>query len=458
MARRAALQLADMRAVEEQDERVNLLGRGATPSMGVSERRGGMRVGDVDHLGRYATAADVAEHNRRVKLQRGGNSMYANSDVLLQGRVPKYKSGGSVNRALAFMEKYKADTGSYPSKGLTVAYLVDNYGATKSEAGKMESNATRLLRNPSERAAVEGMMELHRGSGTGGYKSGPYEGQGEALEGGFNAQDARRRREAAARAAAKVKRQIEHEQRQEMEKMKRELEAEKIVQMAAAKKGGHKGWAKGHAARKAFEQKMAADREQERREHAAQMAAKKGGYSVRRGSASSDELKGGIGPMLGMLASTLLPMIVGKLAGGARCECDDMTGGFNKDEQRRMRQTAQREMEKMRQQMKRERDQEMEKLRKSITGGKGRGRRTKRASNPVQRAMISAISKTGKVADTVGDAVDVYQNVKSIHDDVKGVVTGGGRAERAKIVKRVMNERGISMIEASKVVKSEGLY
>lgn len=35
---------------------------------------------------------------------------------------------------------------------------------------------------------------------------------------------------------------------------------------------------------------------------------------------------------------------------------------------------------------------------------------------------------------------------------------GDGRRKRADIVRKVMNERGISMIEASKVVKSEGLY
>jgi hypothetical protein len=35
---------------------------------------------------------------------------------------------------------------------------------------------------------------------------------------------------------------------------------------------------------------------------------------------------------------------------------------------------------------------------------------------------------------------------------------GGGRAKRAEIVKKVMKERGVSMINASKIVKSEGLY
>lgn len=34
----------------------------------------------------------------------------------------------------------------------------------------------------------------------------------------------------------------------------------------------------------------------------------------------------------------------------------------------------------------------------------------------------------------------------------------GGRAKRAEIVKKVMKDRGVKMIEASKIVKSEGLY
>jgi hypothetical protein len=38
------------------------------------------------------------------------------------------------------------------------------------------------------------------------------------------------------------------------------------------------------------------------------------------------------------------------------------------------------------------------------------------------------------------------------------VGTGGGRSNRAQIVKRIMQEKGLSMIEASKYVKSHNLY
>jgi hypothetical protein len=43
----------------------------------------------------------------------------------------------------------------------------------------------------------------------------------------------------------------------------------------------------------------------------------------------------------------------------------------------------------------------------------------------------------------------------------KAALTGGkvdGRKARAAIVKRIMQERGVKMIEASKIVKAEGLY
>jgi hypothetical protein len=42
--------------------------------------------------------------------------------------------------------------------------------------------------------------------------------------------------------------------------------------------------------------------------------------------------------------------------------------------------------------------------------------------------------------------------------DMKRTVGSGSRSERAAIVKQVMNERGVSMIEASRIVKKENMY
>lgn len=39
-----------------------------------------------------------------------------------------------------------------------------------------------------------------------------------------------------------------------------------------------------------------------------------------------------------------------------------------------------------------------------------------------------------------------------------GAASGGGRSKRAEIVKRIMKEKGLKMIEASKYVKQHGLY
>ena len=56
--------------------------------------------------------------------------------------------------------------------------------------------------------------------------------------------------------------------------------------------------------------------------------------------------------------------------------------------------------------------------------------------------------------------------LKNVADDLKAsvvreatkAVSGGGRSARAAIVKKVMAEKGLKMIEASKYVKEHGLY
>jgi hypothetical protein len=54
------------------------------------------------------------------------------------------------------------------------------------------------------------------------------------------------------------------------------------------------------------------------------------------------------------------------------------------------------------------------------------------------------------------------KNLSGMTDKTAGIVakmgSGDGRKARAEIVKKVMRERGVKMIEASKIVKAEGLY
>jgi hypothetical protein len=47
--------------------------------------------------------------------------------------------------------------------------------------------------------------------------------------------------------------------------------------------------------------------------------------------------------------------------------------------------------------------------------------------------------------------------VRRVEKKLKSIV-GGGRAQRASIVKKIMKERGVGMIQASSIVKHEGLY
>ena len=73
------------------------------------------------------------------------------------------------------------------------------------------------------------------------------------------------------------------------------------------------------------------------------------------------------------------------------------------------------------------------------------------------------------IADPVGSfekAKKGYEIGKQVYDTVKGkgkkkrapAGPHDGRRKRAEIVKKVMNEKGLSMIEASKYVKAHGLY
>jgi hypothetical protein len=68
--------------------------------------------------------------------------------------------------------------------------------------------------------------------------------------------------------------------------------------------------------------------------------------------------------------------------------------------------------------------------------------------------FVKDFGKIGKLVKPVAKPI-----IKALTDKAVGKITGlGGRAKRAEIVKKVMAERGVKMIEASKIVKAEGLY
>jgi hypothetical protein len=69
-------------------------------------------------------------------------------------------------------------------------------------------------------------------------------------------------------------------------------------------------------------------------------------------------------------------------------------------------------------------------------------------------AISKAVEKAKPVAKRLAkQAVD--EGAKALKDKIGGA---GGRAKRAAIVKKVMAEKGLKLIEASKYVKAHNLY
>ena len=107
-------------------------------------------------------------------------------------------------------------------------------------------------------------------------------------------------------------------------------------------------------------------------------------------------------------------------------------------------------------------------LRGSYGGAKPRSK--------AEKSVMDAVSKKlgkGKITKAEKDALKSVvekhggQNLAGMTDkrdkiagivEKQGVSGGDGRKARAEIVKKIMKERGVKMIEASKIVKAEGLY
>jgi hypothetical protein len=62
---------------------------------------------------------------------------------------------------------------------------------------------------------------------------------------------------------------------------------------------------------------------------------------------------------------------------------------------------------------------------------------------------------SGMTDRTIGGGASGGKNLSGMTDHS---MSGDGRKARAEIVKRIMKERGVKMIEASRIVKSENLY
>lgn len=93
-------------------------------------------------------------------------------------------------------------------------------------------------------------------------------------------------------------------------------------------------------------------------------------------------------------------------------------------------------------------------LRGSYGGGKPHH---SKAEMKVMKAVEKKLKKEGKGVS--GGGASGGKNLSGMTDrTIGGAMCGDGRKARAEIVKRIMKERGVKMIEASKIVKAEGLY
>ena len=97
-------------------------------------------------------------------------------------------------------------------------------------------------------------------------------------------------------------------------------------------------------------------------------------------------------------------------------------------------------------------------LRGSYGGAKPRSKAEKSVMDAVSKKLGKGKNLSGMTDKTGG----MNLNMTDKRDKMAGIEakmgSGDGRKARAEIVKKIMKERGVKMIEASKIVKAEGLY
>jgi len=95
-----------------------------------------------------------------------------------------------------------------------------------------------------------------------------------------------------------------------------------------------------------------------------------------------------------------------------------------------------------------------------LQGSYGGGKPHSKAEMKVMKAVEKKLKKEGKGVS--GGGASGGKNLSGMTDRTVGGASGGmcgdGRKARAEIVKRIMKEKGLKMIEASKYVKEHNLY
>ena len=122
MARLARKQLADMRAMEEEAERVNpvMKGKGATPSMGLSQIRGGRKgkkslSAQIEADEHAAPSLYIEEMDKESEMPSGEYDGGAkHRGALLGSYISKMKGGAYLKD---FMAGMGTNTGAYEGEG-----------------------------------------------------------------------------------------------------------------------------------------------------------------------------------------------------------------------------------------------------------------------------------------------------------------------------------------------------
>ena len=177
MARRAGKMRGDLRAMEiqENDPRTNpVRGAGATPSMGLSQFRGGMTY----HGG---SECDSESDEELVGGSLGMERLVGSGSRRRGGNKEHYKT------ALDYMMGHRHQHGTLPAKSLTVAHLMSSHGLDKKLASKIETMVDDYLHHSTgTRDAAEGLLQFGRGGAHHSHTSHKRQSMSEATQMGLH--------------------------------------------------------------------------------------------------------------------------------------------------------------------------------------------------------------------------------------------------------------------------------
>lgn len=177
MARRAGKMRGDLRAMEiqENDPRTNpVRGAGATPSMGLSQFRGGMTY----HGG---AECDSESDEELVGGNLGMERLVGSGSRRRGGNKEHYKT------ALDYMTGHREHHGTLPAKSLTVAHLMSSHGLNRKLASKIETMVDDYLHHQTgTRDAAEGLLHLGRGGAHHSHTSHKRQSMNEATQMGLH--------------------------------------------------------------------------------------------------------------------------------------------------------------------------------------------------------------------------------------------------------------------------------